>query len=222
MAPAKAKTVRKRGRPPASTAAETRERLLEAAQRQFSTLGYDATTNKDIANAAGITTGAIYHYFESKRDLYEAVLDHVQEIVYERFGAAIAGVQGTVARIHAVLDAAVELEMEDPSLAAFIVAVPTEAMRHAEIADLAAHQQKWSVDFFGELAAQAHAEGDLAEDTDPAELTALLRAVAGGMARYATVAPREEYLAAMSGVKRLVEGSLLKAKPKRKKPKGKT
>ena len=34
------------------------------------------------------TTGAIYHYFDSKLDIYKAVLAEVQDRVYQRFGAA--------------------------------------------------------------------------------------------------------------------------------------
>ena len=64
----------KLGRPIGCEGADTRNRLLVEARRSFATEGFDATTNKSLAKAAGITTAAIYHYFPSKVDMYVAVL----------------------------------------------------------------------------------------------------------------------------------------------------
>ena len=79
------------GRPPASSSAETRGRIIDVARRCFAELGYEATTNQAVASEVGITTGAIYHYFDSKLEIYKAVLDEVQERVYQRFAAAARG-----------------------------------------------------------------------------------------------------------------------------------
>ena len=51
------------------TVEDRRGQILQAALRVFADKGYDLATNKDIARAAGITPGLIYHYFRSKRDL---------------------------------------------------------------------------------------------------------------------------------------------------------
>ncbi len=48
---------------------DRRGQILEAALKVFADKGFDRATNKDIARAAGITPGLIYHYFKSKRDL---------------------------------------------------------------------------------------------------------------------------------------------------------
>jgi len=53
--------------------AERREQILEAAMRVFARKGYADATNKDIATEAGITPGLIYHYFQDKRALFEAI-----------------------------------------------------------------------------------------------------------------------------------------------------
>ena len=50
----------------AQTKAATRERILEAARRLFAGGGYDATTTRDIARAAGIASGTLFNYFSSK------------------------------------------------------------------------------------------------------------------------------------------------------------
>lgn len=48
--------------------------LLEAARALFVSKGYGDTSTPDIALAAGITRGALYHHFADKRDLFRQVL----------------------------------------------------------------------------------------------------------------------------------------------------
>ena len=48
----------------------------------FARDGYEATTNRSIAKASGITSGAIYHYFDSKAELYAAVYEEVYDRVF--------------------------------------------------------------------------------------------------------------------------------------------
>jgi AcrR family transcriptional regulator len=55
--------------------AQTRERLLDAAQTVFARRGIVAASLDEIAEEAGLTKGAVYSNFESKEDLFQAVLD---------------------------------------------------------------------------------------------------------------------------------------------------
>lgn len=52
-----------------------REQLIEAALAVFARKGVDGTSIKDIAQAAAVTPGLLYHYFDSKEDLVAAVLE---------------------------------------------------------------------------------------------------------------------------------------------------
>jgi TetR/AcrR family acrAB operon transcriptional repressor len=54
-------------------AAITRSHLLKAALSVFSQKGYLATTLDDIAQAAGVTRGAIYWHFKNKADIYQTL-----------------------------------------------------------------------------------------------------------------------------------------------------
>ena len=54
--------------------AERRELIVEAAGRLFGERGYDGTRLDDIAAAAGVTKPILYRHFDSKRDLYLALL----------------------------------------------------------------------------------------------------------------------------------------------------
>ncbi len=50
-----------------------REQILDAALEVFGNKGVDAATMKDVAAAAGVTPGLLYHYFDSKEALSLAV-----------------------------------------------------------------------------------------------------------------------------------------------------
>jgi AcrR family transcriptional regulator len=54
---------------------DRREQIIDAAMRVFSQKGFARATNKDIAREAGITTGLIYHYFESKEAVLKAIIE---------------------------------------------------------------------------------------------------------------------------------------------------
>lgn len=58
-------------------ALETRNRLLDAAERLFQAKGVSGTTLADIATAAGATRGAVYHHFRDKADLFNAMMERV-------------------------------------------------------------------------------------------------------------------------------------------------
>jgi AcrR family transcriptional regulator len=53
----------------------TRRRLLEIAVERFGAQGYKATSVSEIARAAGLTQAAVYAYFESKEQLFDAAVD---------------------------------------------------------------------------------------------------------------------------------------------------
>ena len=63
--------------------AQTRERVLEIAARQFRERGYAGVSLRSIAGEAGIKAGSLYYHFDSKEDLVAAVLDRGIEVVLE-------------------------------------------------------------------------------------------------------------------------------------------
>jgi AcrR family transcriptional regulator len=61
----------------AETKAETRHRILDAARHLFVARGYDATTTRDIAEAAGIANGTLFNYFASKEAILTSLVAEV-------------------------------------------------------------------------------------------------------------------------------------------------
>ncbi|HVV64847.1 MAG TPA: TetR/AcrR family transcriptional regulator [Rhizomicrobium sp.] len=58
---------------------ETRERLLAAAERVFAECGYDGAKLSDIAEAAGVSVGAVYFRFKDKETLFQAIAETFTE-----------------------------------------------------------------------------------------------------------------------------------------------
>ncbi|HCA87115.1 MAG TPA: TetR family transcriptional regulator [Streptomyces sp.] len=63
------------------------QRLLAAATRLFADRGYDRTSVQEIVEAAGVTKGALYHYFGSKDDLLHEIYGRVLRLQQERLDA---------------------------------------------------------------------------------------------------------------------------------------
>ena len=57
---------------------ETRESILDAAEQCFHAKGVSRTSLSDIAQAAGVTRGAIYWHFHDKADLLDALFQRIQ------------------------------------------------------------------------------------------------------------------------------------------------
>ena len=64
--------------------------LLAAARELFASDGYNATSIDAVAEAAGVTKGALYHHFSGKRELFKAVVEAEQRRVSELEDAAYA------------------------------------------------------------------------------------------------------------------------------------
>ena len=65
---------------------EKRERILEAAAKEFVAHGYDGASMNRMLAEAGISKGAAYYYFDDKADLYAtAVLHYSQELLPDSF-----------------------------------------------------------------------------------------------------------------------------------------
>jgi AcrR family transcriptional regulator len=62
----------------AADAAVTRSDILRAARKLFAAHGYAATTTGQIAEAAGVTAGALFHHFEGKLGLFRSVFEDLE------------------------------------------------------------------------------------------------------------------------------------------------
>lgn len=65
----------------------TRDALIAAARPLFAERGYAGVGTEEIVRAAGVTRGALYHHFDGKRELFEAVYEQIEVELAERIAA---------------------------------------------------------------------------------------------------------------------------------------
>ncbi len=96
----------------------TRAALIDAGRRLFAERGYAEVGTEEIVRAAGVTRGALYHHFDGKRDLFEAVYERVEAELAQRIaaGALSSGVESPMAAMRAgaemLLQACTEPEVQ--------------------------------------------------------------------------------------------------------------
>ena len=140
-----------RPRPPRRTQAQrtatTRAAVLRSARTLFAQQGYARTGLDEVARAAGVTRGALYHHFQTKADLFEAVVDLVDADLYQQVISVAAGEGTAVDWVRRAAQAyiAVSVRSPDVRIAADAVAVLSpeayrriSAARCLPIAELAA------------------------------------------------------------------------------------
>ena len=73
-----------------------RAEVLQAALEVFTEMGFERATLHDVAERAGVTKGALYHYFDSKNELFlELMRERVKAHVSERYAIVAAAAPGT-------------------------------------------------------------------------------------------------------------------------------
>ncbi|WP_240797581.1 TetR family transcriptional regulator [Streptomyces sp. F001] len=73
-------TPRRRGRPSRTESADgpaTRDRILAAAREEFSERGYEKTSVRGIAKAAGVDSALVHHYFGTKEQVFQEAVETV-------------------------------------------------------------------------------------------------------------------------------------------------
>jgi TetR/AcrR family transcriptional regulator, cholesterol catabolism regulator len=82
-----------------------RDELLRIAARLFAERGFKNTTVRDIADAAGILSGSLYHHFDSKESMVDELLDTFQTELWEQYDAITDSDLSPRAKLEAVVRA---------------------------------------------------------------------------------------------------------------------
>jgi AcrR family transcriptional regulator len=152
-----------------------REEILSVALERVASLGFRRTSIKDIADAVGLTQAGLLHYFDSKDELWVAILRRRDEDDKDA--------QWDAPDLAALLAAVVRHNTEVPGLVQMFVnlsaaaATDPEHPAHAYFRErYEAHRSRMTADFRG-----MQDDGRLRRDLDPEELASVLLAVSDGM-----------------------------------------
>lgn len=197
------------GRPVDTDSEQTRANIVNAAKECFGTAGFRATSNRDIADRAGVTAATIYYYFKNKSDLFISVHHEVQAtllgIARRCVEEATLMVEGWIAMSKELFEA----HKADPSIAKFNSVVRMEAMRTPEISKVL-YDQEWR-DLFHELADLGISTGELDASKDR-EFRAVLSAINFGLSQHAIESSWEMHQECINGFIDLFSGKLINAK----------
>lgn len=96
----------------------TLERILRAAQNEFSSKGFDGANIENIAREANVTKQLIYHYFDNKDQLYKMTLESVADGVQVLIDPDVCNSLGALDALLLVANRIIDEFMKHPSYAA--------------------------------------------------------------------------------------------------------
>ncbi len=180
-APARRRPGRPRG---GSVAADTRQRIIEAAIRCFASQGYAKASNKTIAADAGVTATLLYHYFDSKAALYRSALQAANAILVDAYRSACEELpDGTsMGQLCLGLEKVLALSRRYPGLMAFAGASAGEIARYDDLDWLDPEDANAFPEFFRGLLRRARRRGELGRGVDIEAAAQMLIACISGLA----------------------------------------
>jgi AcrR family transcriptional regulator len=90
----------------------TREKILASAKSLFTEKGYEGATIRDIAAAAGMSTGAVFASFTDKSDLFNEIIGADRESLFEAMRAEAVGASAEEA-LNSMFDAGYRFTLAD-------------------------------------------------------------------------------------------------------------
>lgn len=124
------------GRVAGLSAAETRDRLIEAAAEVFAECGYDGARTSQIARRAGLSTGAIYSQYGTKAELLLAAVQAHAPAELERFFQSDGAAAPDVSFLDVMQTLGADLPYRARPLAGMLVEAWSAARRDGEVADV--------------------------------------------------------------------------------------
>ena len=182
----------------------TRASLLARAREAFATHGYADAPLDDLVRAAGLTKGALYHHFGSKRGLFEAVLHDLVAEVGQRVDAALAAHPRSRKALLAASEAWL-LAMLDAGARRILLLDAPAVLGHSAVR---AFDVESTLRPLAVLLGDLQRDGEIAPDLDAVAAAHLLAGALDEAALWIgeTEAPRRSLAAAVDTIDRLLEG----------------
>ncbi|PPJ27864.1 TetR/AcrR family transcriptional regulator [Nocardia nova] len=197
------------GRPVNADGEQTRLRIMAAAMDHIAEVGYAKATMKSIAEQAGLTSAAIYHYFPSKVDLVTATLNARLDEVMGRLARAVEFPGTLRERFVALLDEAIACVRDYPSVARFDATVYLESARYPDLGAAVARRERAENELYSQLVAEAVRADELVPGTDPRSVVDMLTSLTWGLAHLSATATAERHRGAVRATEALLAGVLL-------------
>jgi TetR/AcrR family transcriptional regulator, cholesterol catabolism regulator len=120
---------------------DRRAELLALAATLFAERGLRATTVRDIADAAGILSGSLYHHFDSKESMVDEILREFLDDLFGRYREILAGDLAPPATLQAIVVASFEaIDKQHDAVAIY----QNEARRLAQAPRFSYIDERWA------------------------------------------------------------------------------
>jgi AcrR family transcriptional regulator len=162
-------------------AEQTRQDLLNAALAVFSRKGYAAARLSDIAQAAGVTRGAIYHHFGGKEELFIALLDDASSISSQAVQQAVTQGGSLLEVLSRIMVNTFNL-IEDDSRFRQVMALSLATTNLDLLARRRYQEAEALVESISQQLAGGISSGELRPDLDPKDAARALLAYQNGLA----------------------------------------
>lgn len=93
---------------------DRRTEIRDVAAELFATRGIGSTTVREIGDRAGVLSGSLYHYFESKNAIVAEILEDYMIDIDQRFGAAATGARNPVEVVRGLISATLAVIEDHP------------------------------------------------------------------------------------------------------------
>jgi TetR/AcrR family transcriptional repressor of nem operon len=162
---------------------QTQQRIIEAARQLFARKGFYGTSVADLAQATGMTKGALYHHFESKDALFFAVLEAARDTWREAIVRGVLKTKGALSRLAVLFDNHARLISEEETFCLVLTGLVLE-MDGTNPAFMAALTRLFTdlSTFIERIIEKGQAAGEVRADLDPRLIALNIVGVLGGTA----------------------------------------
>ena len=186
--------------------AERRSQILRAARAVFIEKGFLAARVEDVARRAGLSKGAVYFYFSSKRDLFMALVQEEHEATYSFLDEAEEDGRPAAVKLLDLGQKYLDYFAGLKSPPRFFLMMCEQGIRDDEIREECQAVHERFVDAAARILAQGMAEGSFRE-ADPRAIAQMLKALIDGMAGQSAIGlrPNKESLVG-DGIQMILHG----------------
>nr|WP_269814801.1 TetR/AcrR family transcriptional regulator [Nocardia aurea] len=192
------------GRPTGSVGDATRRRIISITMKQIGEHGYAKATLNAIAEDGGLTSGAVYYYFKSKKALVSAVIAEVTGQLLERFERAANRADTLQGKLIAILEETIVVTDEMPDLAKFSVSVRVDGPRYPELRRALSHSTNSYYEFYRSIIEQGAEAGELSPGVDARDVADMFGIISFGVTMLTVEVPGERHRSAIRTIEKLL------------------
>ncbi|MBN2801277.1 MAG: TetR/AcrR family transcriptional regulator [Deltaproteobacteria bacterium] len=191
---------------------DRREQILNAARDVFIEEGYLQARVQDVARRAGLSKGAVYFYYPSKRDIFMALIHQEHEDTYAFLARAETDPRPAAALLVELGQKYLDYFAPENPVARFFLMITEQGIRDEEIREELQAVHQHFVEAATRLVAQGIAEGAFRK-TDPVAVAILVKAIIDGLAGQAAIGiAHDRAMLAREGLAVILQGLMVQGR----------